>query len=97
MSGCPLDAVLAQHLDLARDLGYLRRRLDSESSAAFLAERIAGHVETLDAMAFPSAAELRADYFLACGDHDLSTREALRVVDERARRVRELLRPKGCR
>jgi hypothetical protein len=92
-----LDAVLSRHLDLARDLGYAHRRLDAESSAWFVLERAADHVASLDAMTFPSAAELQAEFFAVCGDHDLAVEEALRVVDERARLVRRLLRQEAKR
>jgi hypothetical protein len=61
--------------------------------AAFLLERVADDVLTLDGLTFPSAAELQAEFFAICGDHDLASVEALRVVDERVRLMRGLLRP----
>jgi len=93
----PLDAVLARIESLSRDLGYLRRRLDAESSAWFLAERVSDGLLSLDGMLFPSAAELQREFFVVCGDHDLASVEALRVADERGQLLRLLLRPEARR
>jgi hypothetical protein len=95
----PLDAVQARVADLARDLGRLRRRLDldPERSAAFLLERVADDVLGLEAMLGVPASELAREFFCIAGDHELAVEEALRVVDERARLVRHLLRPEARR
>jgi hypothetical protein len=83
--------LVARFLEAARDLGYLRRRLEPESSAWFLAERLADHIESLDAMVGVSAGELAVEFFCICGDHQVAVEEALRVVDERHALVRGLL------
>jgi hypothetical protein len=77
--------------DLAGDVGRLRRRVEPESSAAHLVDRLAGSVETIDAMVHASAGELYREFFAISGDHELALEEALATVDTRARRVRGLL------
>jgi len=74
--------------ELAADIGRLRRRLDPESSSYWLGERIANHVESLDAMLRPSAGELVA--WTAPGNHDAIT-AALQAVDNDRRRIQALL------
>ena len=68
---------------LAADLGRLRRRLEPGSYAADLAERIAGHVDSLDAMLAPTAAEL-----VKAG---VSVEDALEAVDGRSHALRRML------
>lgn len=88
MNVTPLQAVaLVERLDaLAADVGRLRRRSASNEEAwtgPYIVERLAQHVETVDAALQPSAGELVAAGF------DVDT--ALSTVDARARRFRELL------
>jgi hypothetical protein len=84
--------VLLDRLDLlAADVGRLRRRLEPESSIAHLGDRLADHVETLDVILSPSAAELQRAFFCECGDHDLALDEALAETDRRQRQLRVLL------
>jgi len=68
---------------LAEDVGRLRRRVEPDTYDAFLAFRIAGHVEALDALAWPTAAEL----YRECVDVDL----ALELVDEHAAKLHRTL------
>jgi hypothetical protein len=72
---------------LAEDVGRLRRRLRDESRddtyLAFVAGRVAAHVESLDGMLFPTASEL-----VVAG---AAVGEALDTVDERTRSLRRLL------
>ena len=84
-------ALLELILDLARDVGRLRRRVDPESSLAHLVGRIGDRVQTIDVIVYPTAAELLADFFCISGDEELSLEEALRVVDDRARTIRAAL------
>lgn len=74
--------------DIARDVGRLRRRLEPGSSLAHTADRIASKLETLDAILYPPAAELAAAS--APGREDAIV-EAIRIVDEHERRLRQLL------
>lgn len=73
---------------LAADVGRVRRRVEPDSSLAYLVDRIADHVEWLDVMLQPSAAELAA--YVYPGD-DEAVDAALEAVDRRAARVRHLL------
>jgi hypothetical protein len=68
---------------LAADVGRLRRRVDPASYAGFLAWRVAGHVDSLDAMLEPTAAER-----VAAG---VDVEEALELVDTRTAELRRLL------
>jgi hypothetical protein len=68
---------------LAEDVGRLRRRAEPESLEAHLADRIAGHVEVLDALLQPTAAELHAD--------GVSVEDSLAFVDERVEELSCLL------
>jgi hypothetical protein len=74
-------------LALAEDVGRLRRRIRAESREssylAFLAGRVADHVETLAGMLEPTAAELVAAGLLVEG--------ALEAVDRRVSKLRGLL------
>jgi hypothetical protein len=90
-----LNALLDQLAALARDVGHLRRRLDRESSAWHLADRIADELQTVDAIVYPAAAELAREFFAISGDEELAVSEALRAVDDRARLLRTLLRLEG--
>jgi hypothetical protein len=74
---------------LADDVGRLRRRVEPGSSLEHLAERLAGHVETLHLIVTPSAGELVAWH--APGDEE-AIGEAIRIVDERWKRLQERLR-----
>lgn len=64
--------------ELATDIGRIQRNLD----------RLADHVETLTLIAEPTASELAAT--AAPGDETAVT-EAIRLVDERARRLQHQL------
>lgn len=74
--------------ELAADIGRLRRRLDPETSSHWIGERIANHILTLDTMTHPTAAELAAT--TAPSDQAAIT-EAIRIVDHRNRKLRNLL------
>lgn len=76
--------------DLADDVGRLRRRLEPESSAAHLGDRIACHVHAIAGYVHPTAGELAASY--APGQDDAVT-EAIRIVDARYRSLCHRLRP----
>jgi hypothetical protein len=80
-------AVDARILKLAEDVGRLRRRVRDErrdgSYFAFLGDRVADHIDALDAMLEPTAAE-----WVAAG---LSVEHALETVDERVRTLQSLL------
>lgn len=81
--------------DLARDVGRLRRRFESNEATAwtgvYLVERIAEVVETLDVMVSPTAADLHRAFLIECSDDSVALAEALAVVDRRAKAVRRLL------
>jgi hypothetical protein len=70
--------------ELAGDVGRLRRRVSADTVGAYLADRIAGHVEAIATMLEPTAAELAATW--APGD-DEAVAEAIRTVDELGRRL----------
>jgi hypothetical protein len=81
----------ARIAELARDVGYLRRRFASNETAwsgAYLADRIAAQVERLDVIARPSAAQLIA--WTYPGD-DETIEAALDQVDCDRARIRSLL------
>lgn len=88
-------AIRYRLLELARDIGRLRKRLAPapESSLAFALARIAGHVDALEAGLGPTAAELAHEYVLITGRRaeDVAIEEALAVVDRRTREFRALL------
>ncbi len=71
-------------------VGRLRRRLEPDTSAAHIADRLAEIIESLAVLVEPSAGELVA--WTAPGDED-AVAEALRIVDARQRHLRHLLRP----
>ena len=79
--------------ELAGDVGLARRRCEPDSSLGFTLERIAGRVETLDAVLAVPAAELVALH--APGD-DEAIDEALRLVDEHVRRLHARLGRKAA-
>jgi hypothetical protein len=86
------DRVLLTHVDeMARLDGCLLRRLDPDSSAWFLADRLGDHIESLDAMIGITAAEVAVECFRVCGDWEVAVDEALRIRDDRTRHVRMLL------
>jgi hypothetical protein len=76
---------------LAGDVGRLRRRLDRESYDGFLVGRIADHVETLDCLAGPTAAELAHVSATYGVDDEEAVAGALEMVDARCRELRGLL------
>lgn len=86
-------AFLARLDELAADIGRLRRQLEPEGYPGFLAARIAGHVETLDAIVRPTAADLYSVFLAVCGDEQVAVDEALEVVYRRADTLRSLLSP----
>ena len=88
MNAALQDALLGSVWDLAGDVGRLRRRCEPGSSLEHAADRLAGHVESLDLMLRPSAAELVA--WNAPGDDEVVD-EALRIVDERWRALQSRL------
>jgi hypothetical protein len=80
------DALLGRVERIAADVGRLRRRFASNDAAwtgAWLADRLAEDVESLDGMLGASAGELVQE-----GDDDV---DALRSVERRQREVRRLL------
>lgn len=82
------DTTQERILELAADVGRLRRRLEPDSSCAHLAARIACHVESLDAMLRPSAGEIVAWTY----PDDAATVEAvLEVTAAHCDRLRGLL------
>jgi hypothetical protein len=85
MSSATLRTAASRVLELADDVGRLRRRDDPELSAAQSVDRIAGHVLSLYWMLVPSAAQLAAEMYP--GDDD-AVDEALRIVDEHDARLR---------
>lgn len=85
-------AVLLQVELVAEDLGRLRRYLPSELAyAAWMVERIGHHVETLDAMLRPTAAErFRANVAFGC-EEQAAVDAALADVDADVRRLHRRL------
>jgi hypothetical protein len=91
-------AGLARIENLADDLGRLRRRFaenDAWTEAVglsgqppryevFILDRIAGHVEVIDTLLRPTAAQIAAMW--AAGDED-AIEEAIRLVDAHAREL----------
>lgn len=87
------DAFRARLDELAADVGRLRRRVEPDSSLAFLADRIARHVESLHLLTTPSAGEIVSTTYP--GD-DETVEEAIRLVDARSARLRGLLGSKAA-
>jgi hypothetical protein len=83
-----MTSVIGRLDELAVDVARLRRRVEPDSSLAFIAVRIAEHVESLDVMLQPSAAELAACAFP--GDAE-TLDAAVEHVERRANRLRGLL------
>jgi hypothetical protein len=77
-----VNATLLRIDELAQDVGTLRRRPTNDYSN-FLLDRIAFHVQALDALAFPTA----SDFYQA----GATVPEALAIVDERTDRLRRVL------
>jgi hypothetical protein len=75
-------AFLFQIEEAARDLARLGRRID-DGYGVHLVERVGGRIESLDALVWPTAGELRK--------LGLPADEALRRADERRRELRGLL------
>lgn len=69
---------------LAEDVGRLRRRLDPDSSARCVADRLAGLVASLHWILTPSASELSAIF--APGDPE-AIAEAIEIVDQEWERL----------
>lgn len=87
-----MNAVRDRLDEIARDLGRLRRRFESNDwTGVYLVERLAGTVETLDCMVSPSAGELYRSFMVECGDDQVALEEALAVVDRHAAELRRLL------
>jgi hypothetical protein len=72
-----------QIIQLATDLGRLRRRLPEDGSAVYLADLIAGRVHDLHWLVWPTAAELV--------QHGDTPQAALATVDARSRQLAALL------
>ncbi len=82
-------AVLRRRLDeLADDVGRARRWVDPETSLAWRLTRIAEHIESVVLMVEPSAAEIARMWSPA---DDQAVDEAIRVVGQKQRRLRERL------
>jgi hypothetical protein len=84
-------ALMALLETLASDVGTLRRRLADSDRDFFLADRLAGHVETLYGWFLPTAAELYRDNVAAGADEDAALQAALSVAEGRRRRLLALL------
>lgn len=85
---------LHHHIDgLATEIGRLRRHPAClpDSSLAFLADRLASHVEALDCIVHPCAHDLYMEFFCVSGDHDLALHEALRATETRQASFRTTL------
>ena len=76
-------AFTVQLAELAADLGRIRRRLNGDEYGSHLVDRAAGRVHTIDALLWPTAAEL-----VATGD---TPHAALATVDARTRQLASLL------
>jgi hypothetical protein len=76
--------------ELAADIGRLRKRFNSnpEWTGAYLADRLACHVQDLALILEPTAGQLTAWH--APGD-DTAVKEAIRLVDARHQRLLQLL------
>jgi hypothetical protein len=86
-------AVVRGQIDEAADLvGRLRRQLpEGAEYAEHLLDRLAAHIEVLDAIFTPTAADLFREFVVYCGDEEVAVEEALRIVDARARQLRRRL------
>jgi hypothetical protein len=80
--------VLSRLDSLARDVGRLRRMSDGEN---WTLERIADHVDALDAMLSPTAGERYRDNLACCGYEQVSVEAALRDTKDRAWQLRDML------
>lgn len=81
-------ALIARVELLADDVGRLRRALgvgDKGSYGELLLERICGHVETLDAMLRPTAADRQHAHLTFGLDEAEAVREALALAEDDAR------------
>lgn len=85
-------SLLRRRIDsLALDVGRLRRHLDAETYGSFLAERVADHVDALDALLEPTAADYcRGNLAFGLSDEE-AVAEALETVDDRCRELSALL------
>jgi hypothetical protein len=94
----PLDVdvvvVLARVEALATDVGRLRRRFASNADAwtgPFFLDLIARHIQVIQSMLVPTAAEVYAANLWYCGDEHQAVTAALAEVDARERQLRSLL------
>ncbi len=76
---------------LAGDVGSLRRRLDVESYDGFLAARIAVHVETIDILTRPTAAQIFRANMAFGADEAEAIFLALAEVEEGSEQLHALL------
>jgi hypothetical protein len=84
--------VLDRVVLIADDLGRLRRRLPPDTPyAGWLVERLGKHVETLDAMLRPTAADRYRAYVLSGLVEDEAVQAALDTVDAEADELRRRL------
>lgn len=76
--------------ELATDIGRLRRHpaCQPDTSLAYLADRLASAVDTIDCIIQPSAAELAA---IVWPDDDQTVQDAIAAVTARARRLNTLM------
>ncbi len=92
MTSALLTRAVAERIDLiATEVGRLRRRVATDmpgTTTGFALERLARHVESLDLMLRPSAAEIAA---CAAPGNDDAVAQAIEVVDARSRELRRLL------
>ena|SRR5437868_1524478 len=88
------DQVRAQLALLAADVGRLRAHLPPplDSYAGYLAERVAGRVEGLDALTWPTAADLYRHFAAERADEDAAVWAALDATDAHAAALRSMLR-----
>lgn len=73
-------------LNIATEIGRLRRRYPDDASV----ERVAQYIDGLDAITFPSAAEMCAA-FRDLEDEDDAAHRALHITDTRANTIRRIL------
>jgi VIT1/CCC1 family predicted Fe2+/Mn2+ transporter len=85
-------AVLRRRVDaLALDVGRLRRHLDGDTYAGFLAWRVANGIEAIDCLLEATAAELFRGNVAFGLDDEEAVAEALATVDARSRTLRRAL------
>ena len=85
---------ITHHVDaIAADVNRLRRQAEPESSLAHLADRLAGHVESIDAIVQPNAHDLYLEHLAIAGStaDALCLDAALRFTEQRQRQLRQQL------